>query len=88
MSLRRFDPARPLLVEADGARRPRLFVWRGRVTRVIAVEATWDEATGWWREPDGATARRCYRVRTASGLRCLLYHALADDGWSLGAILD
>lgn len=88
MSVRRFDPAPPILVDLDDTGRPGALVWRGRVEQVVAVEATWDETEGWWRGPDGATARRCYRVRAATGLRCLLYHDRADDAWALGALLD
>ncbi len=88
MSVRRFDPAPPLPVEADDAGDPRAFVWRGRAELVVAIEATWDEAAGWWRGSAGVTARRCYRVRTITGLRGILYRNLADATWSLGAILD
>lgn len=88
MSVRRFDPAPSILVETDQEGEPRWFSWRGRGERVVAVEATWDEQDGWWRGLGKATTRRCYRVWTGTGLRCLLYHAGAEAAWSLGAILD
>lgn len=88
MSVRRFDPAPSLLVEADAAGQPRRFVWRGRSERVVAIEATWEEADSWWRGSGGATMRRCYRAQTASGLCCLLYRRRDADAWTLGAILD
>ncbi len=88
MSARRFTPPRAVDVTADRAGRPCTLVWRGRAERVVAVEATWEEAEGWWRGPGAATARCCHRVRTTTGLRCLLYHNLTSNNWSLGAILD
>ncbi len=88
MSVRRFDPAPPLLVEMDALGLPWRFIWRGHSERVVTVEATWEEQDGWWRGSGGSTMRRCHRVRTASGLRCLLYRRRDADAWTLGAILD
>jgi hypothetical protein len=88
MSARRFASPRALLVAADAECRPVCFVWRERTERVVVVEATWEEAEGWWRASDGAAGRRCYRVRTATGLRCLLYYRIDLRTWALGAILD
>jgi hypothetical protein len=88
MSARRFDPPPALLVEADAGERPWRFVWRGRSEQIVAIEATWEETAGWWRGAGATTARRCYRVRTHAGLRCLVYHERDTNGWTLGAILD
>ena len=73
----------------DGA--PAGFRWHGRVERVRQVQAAWQLAEGWWRgtqPPHGATRRQYYRVVTAAGLRCDLYHDQVAAGWYLARVLD
>jgi Family of unknown function (DUF6504) len=55
----------------DGVDAPAQFLWRGRLWRVCAVEAHWEESAAWW-EPSDAGAdwgprRAVYRVEAGCG---------------------
>ena len=86
MSARRFAPPPAIAVATDGGGLPRGLRWRGRWERVAAIEAVWGVTAGWL-EAAGAT-RRCYRLRTAAGLLCVVHHEPESDVWHLEAILD
>ena len=83
-----FRPARPLVVwcaTPDGP--PRRLRWQERTHAVATIEARWRWTEGWWR--GAASARRVYyRLVTHTGLHCVVYRDLANDGWYLEAILD
>jgi hypothetical protein len=89
VSARHFVPARPVVVltqQPDGA--PQHWCWRGRTYRTTRVEANWTVTTGWWRGETETTARAYYRLRTRTGLVCVLYHERATGAWYLDQVLD
>lgn len=56
---------------------PKTFMWRGRRHRV----RQWEMAAG--RQAEREVGRRLYRVRTATGLRCVLSHDLVSQIWRI-----
>lgn len=58
----------------DGVDAPAQFLWRGRLWRVCAVEAHWEESAAWW-EPTATSRagerwgprRAVYRVEAGCG---------------------
>ena len=89
MSARHFVPARPVVVLTqwpDGA--PQQWCWRGRLQQTTRVEAMWTVTTGWWQGETASTVRANYRLRTRTGLICVLYCERMTGAWYLDQILD
>lgn len=64
---------------------PTAFIWRGRRHLVRAVEACEAESR---RTSSGSERRRKIRLRTASGMRCLLSHDLRRSRWQMEGVLN
>ena len=60
------------------------FTWRGRRHRVQSVEGYRTESK---LRQTGVAQRRFYRLRTKSGMRCLLSQDVANDIWHLEHVL-
>jgi len=60
------------------------FTWRGRRHRVQSVEGYRTESK---RRQTGVVQRRFYRLRTRSGLRCLLSQDVVHDIWHMEHVL-
>lgn len=63
---------------------PTEFTWRGKRHRVRSVER-FDTETRQRRS--GVTRRRLFRLRTASGMRCLLSQDIERETWHLEKVL-
>jgi hypothetical protein len=63
---------------------PTEFTWRGRRHRVRSVER-FDTETELCH--NGVMRRRLYRLRTASGMRCLLSQDIERETWHLEKVL-
>jgi hypothetical protein len=60
------------------------FTWRGRRFRVVSVETyRTDSQQGCY----GVAQRRIFRLRTASGMRCLLTQDVDRDTWHVEKVL-
>ena len=89
MIVRRFIPALPVEVAVTRATgRPARLRWRGRVERVVTVEAEWEAEYGWWQGEPEAIRRHYYRLLTGAGMLCLVYRDLGSDRWYLAGIGD
>jgi hypothetical protein len=60
------------------------FTWRGRRYRVMSIEAY---RTDNQQCCGGVAHRRIFRLRTASGMRCLLSQDVARETWYVEKIL-
>lgn len=70
--VRRYDEPIEVRTTEHGERvDPDLFVWRGRLFSVRAVQERWHERRSWWRELESstppATQRRVWRVEASVG---------------------
>ena len=84
MTARRFAPAHPVEVVAHPATgAPYQVRWHGRAEWVTRIEETWAVDEGWWRGAPGAIRRRYFRLRTRSGLLCIVYRDLSSGCWHL-----
>jgi hypothetical protein len=68
------DAVEVLRGTVDGADAPAQFLWRGRLWRVCAVEAQWEESAAWWEPSASGDAgdgwgpqRAVYRVEAGCG---------------------
>jgi hypothetical protein len=70
-------------VEADGL--PRVFHWRGAWHPVTGIANRWRVRTGWWIEE---AWREYFKLTTADGLLCTIYHDLATGDWFCARLYD
>lgn len=63
---------------------PLEFTWRGRRHRVRSVEGFHTETRS---RRHGVIRRRLFRLRTASGMRCLLSQDVERETWHLEKVL-
>ncbi|HEY44146.1 MAG TPA: hypothetical protein G4O11_09210 [Anaerolineae bacterium] len=63
---------------------PLEFTWRGRRHRVRSVESFHTETKS---HRNGVIQRRFFRLRTASGMRCLLSQEVERETWHLEKVL-
>lgn len=75
----------PLTVLSGGDGAPQSFEWRGGVRRIGTVCNSWRVHSEWWRSP---IWRDYYKIETADGLFCVIYHDLMADIWHLARIYD
>ena len=66
---------------------PQGFVWQGTSHSVDQVCNRWQVHTRWW-EPGETLWRDYFKVTTAEGSLCLLYHDLLGGGWFLSRLYD
>lgn len=89
MIVRRFPSAQRVeVLVSQGTGRPVWLRWPWRVERVVLVEAEWAVEHGWWQGEPEVVRRRYYRLRTAAGMRCLVYRDLGSGHWYLAGIVD
>jgi hypothetical protein len=68
--------------QADRSLAPQEFIWRGRRYLVRSVESD-----GYARTATKDSAHR-YRIRTTSGLRCILRHDAALGSWRMDRVVS
>ena len=66
---------------------PAAFIWQGPCHRILTICNRWRIHTRWW-EPDEAIWREYLKVETDTGLLCLLYRDLINEGWFLARVYD
>ncbi len=71
---------RPIRVTTDPQGLPRALVWPDRIRQVAAVYETWRERTRWWSLP---IERDYFRLETADGQVCVVFHDLRSGRWLL-----
>lgn len=66
---------------------PAGFAWQGTSHPIGKICNRWRLHTRWW-EPCQIVWREYLKVTTHTGLLCLLYHDLLEDGWFLARVYD
>ena len=72
-------------VRTDEAGRPTSFQLMGKQDHVARICNYWKLDDNLWRKP---TQRDYYKLQTASGLLCVIYHERSDDTWYLERMFD
>jgi hypothetical protein len=70
-------------VGADGL--PRSFYWRGAWRPVSTIANRWRVRAGWW---SNEAWREYFKLATADGLLCLVYHDLHAGAWFCARLYD
>jgi hypothetical protein len=76
------DPIQ-VAVDADGL--PQAFYWRGAWRQVIRIANRWRVRAGWWSEE---AWREYFKIATADGLLCTIYHDLHAGAWCFVRLYD
>jgi hypothetical protein len=75
----------PIEVEVDSGGLPRAFFWQGAWRQVDGVANRWRARVSWWSEE---AWRDYFKVVTADGLLCTIYHDLNTDAWFCARLYD
>jgi hypothetical protein len=75
----------PIEVEMDSNGLPGALHWRGAWHPVTGIANRWRVRTGWWVEE---TWREYFKLTTADGLLCTIYHDLNVDAWFCARLYD
>jgi hypothetical protein len=75
----------PIEVEVGPDGLPRVFHWRGARHPVTGIANRWRVRTGWWIEE---AWREYFKLTTADGLLCTVYHDLRAGAWFCARLYD
>jgi hypothetical protein len=75
----------PIEVEIGFDGLPCSVYWRGAWHQVTAVANRWRVRAGWWSEE---AWREYFKLATADGLLCTIYHDLYDGAWFCARLYD
>jgi hypothetical protein len=75
----------PIEVEVDPDGLPRAFHWRGAWHPVTGIANRWRVRTGWWIEE---AWREYFKLTTADGFLCTIYHDLHAGAWFCARLYD
>ncbi len=86
MSRSRIWPAGdPVVVTPGPAGLPQAFWWRGSWHQVTSIANRWRVLATWWSDE---AWREYFKVTTADGVLCTLYHDLRSDTWFCARLYD
>lgn len=74
----------PLEVQEEGGGRPLRLYWMRRYHQVERISRHWRVHLDWWTPSE--LWRDYWEVATDTGLLCVLYHDLVENGWALERI--
>jgi len=72
-------------LKEEGA--PVRFQLRGEWHEVAFIANRWRVHTTWWL-PEASAQREYFKLATAGGLLCTLYHDLQNDAWYCARVYD
>ena len=75
----------PIEVQVGSDGLPRAFYWRGAWRPVSAIANRWRVRASWWSEE---AWREYFKLATADGLLCMVYHDLHGGGWFCARLYD
>jgi hypothetical protein len=75
----------PIAVEVGSDGLPQAFCWRGARHPVTSIANRWRARANWWSEE---VWRDYFKLATADGLLCTIYHDLYANTWFCARLYD